>query len=99
MGANLFDARSKMERLLAGQADRVVASCVDELVDLMRLGVDVDAFSIEGPIADRGAGPHLVAVGKLFPHNGFSTLIEVLPGIPGAEYVVAGSIDGAAGGS
>ncbi len=65
MRANTFDARSKMERLLARQSDRVVASCADELVDLMRLGrprgqistvpsgVDVDAFSTEGrlPIA------------------------------------------------
>ncbi|KDE98639.1 glycosyl transferase [Mycolicibacterium aromaticivorans JS19b1 = JCM 16368] len=109
MRANTFDARSKMERLLARQSDRVVASCADELVDLMRLGrprgqistvpsgVDVDAFSTEGPIADRGAGPRIVAVGKLLPHNGFSTVINALPGIPGAEYVVAGSLDGQAG--
>lgn len=98
-----LDARSKLERLLARQADWVVATCADELRDLMRLGrprgristvpcgVDVDAFSTEGPVADRGDSPRIVAVGKLFPHNGFSTVIDALPGIPGAEYVVVGS--------
>ncbi|WP_431233295.1 glycosyltransferase [Mycolicibacterium psychrotolerans] len=101
-GATL-DARSKMERLLARQAGWVVATCADELVDLMRLGrprsqistvpcgVDVDAFSTEGPVADRGDSRRIVAVGKLVPHNGFSTVIEALPGILGAEYVVVGS--------
>lgn len=65
MRGTALDARSKVERLLARQADWVVATCADELVDLMRLGrprgkmsmvpcgVDIDAFSTEGssPIA------------------------------------------------
>ncbi|BBX06474.1 glycosyl transferase [Mycolicibacterium aichiense] len=105
MRGTALDARSKVERLLARQADWVVATCADELVDLMRLGrprgkmsmvpcgVDIDAFSTEGLVADRDERRRIVAVGKMLPHNGFSTMIEALPGIPDAEYVVVGSCD------
>ncbi|MCV7347394.1 glycosyltransferase [Mycolicibacterium rhodesiae] len=105
MRGSALDDRSKVERLLARQADWVVATCTDEVSDLTRLGrprgqismvpcgVDTDVFSTEGPAADRNESPRIVAVGKLAPHNGFSTVIKALPGIPDAEYVVVGDLD------
>jgi glycosyltransferase involved in cell wall biosynthesis len=100
------EARLKLEKLLAKQADWVVATCTDELFDLIHLGrsrarmsvvpcgVDVDTFTTEGPVAARSERPRILAVGKILPCNGFDTMIEALPGIPDAEYVIVGSPEG-----
>ncbi|TDO18502.1 glycosyltransferase involved in cell wall biosynthesis [Mycobacterium sp. BK086] len=99
-------ARLKLERLVAGGATWVAATCTDELLELIRLGrsrsrisvvpcgVDTDAFSTEGSVADRGDRYRIVSVGKLLPHNGFDTMIQALPNIPDAEYVIVGDADG-----
>ncbi|GAY18962.1 glycosyltransferase [Mycobacterium sp. shizuoka-1] len=101
--ANL-EVRLKLETLVARQASWVVATSTDELSDLIALGrsrsrssvipcgVDVDVFSTEGPIAERGARHRLLAVGKILPRNGFDTMIEALPAIPDAEYVIVGGV-------
>ncbi|WP_445169155.1 glycosyltransferase [Mycolicibacterium sp. Dal123E01] len=102
--ANL-DARLKLEKLVAKHASWVVATCTDELFELLHVGrsrsrisvvpcgVDVDTFCPDGPVADRGARPRIVAVGKLLPHNGFDTMIKALPNIPDAEYVIVGGAE------
>ncbi|KAA0104628.1 glycosyltransferase [Mycolicibacterium sp. P1-5] len=97
--------RTKLEKLLATHATWVAATCTDEVFELVRLGrsrtkisvvpcgVDLDKFSTEGPIARRNATHRIVAVGRLVPRKGFDTMIEALPAIPGAEYVIVGGPD------
>ncbi len=101
------DARLKLEKLVAKHATWIAATCTDELFELMRLrrsrarisvvpcGVDHTMFSTEGPVAQRGEAPRIVAVGRLLPHKGFDTMIEALPAVPSAEYVVVGGPDAA----
>ncbi|EHB58531.1 glycosyl transferase group 1 [Mycolicibacterium rhodesiae JS60] len=96
------EARLKLEKLVAKHADWVVATCTDELFDLIRMGrsraqisvvpcgVDVETFTTEGPLAERSNRPRILTVGKLLPCNGFDTMIEALPGMPDAEYVIIG---------
>jgi glycosyltransferase involved in cell wall biosynthesis len=99
-------ARSRWLRLKAAVArgvDRVAASSRRELADLVLLGVrrrrvevipngvDTDLFTP----ADRRHGrtrptPRLVATGPLTPATGFETAIRALPGVPGAELMIAG---------
>ena len=94
--------RLKLERLVARSADWVAAACTDEVFELMRMGrartqisvvpsgVDLERFSTEGPVAPRGLLPRIVSVGRLVPRKGFDTVIEALPTIPDAEYVIVG---------
>ena len=98
-------ARLKLESLVAKHATWITATCTDELFELMRLrrsrarisvvpcGVDVTEFSTEGPVAQRSERPRIVSVGKLLPHQGFDTVIEALPAIPDAEFVIVGGPD------
>lgn len=98
-------ARLKLERLVAKHATWIAATCTDELFELMRLrrsrarisvvpcGVDDTMFSTEGPVARRGETPRIIAVGRLLPHKGFDTMIEALPAIPNAEFVIVGGSD------
>ncbi|MCV7215609.1 glycosyltransferase [Mycobacterium crocinum] len=95
-------ARIKLEKLVATHATWVAATCTDEVFELVRMGrartkisvvpcgVDLNTFSTEGPIADRGARHRIVGVGRLVPRKGFDTMIEALPAIPDAEYVIVG---------
>jgi D-inositol-3-phosphate glycosyltransferase len=98
-------ARLKLERLVAKHATWIAATCTDELFELMRLrrsrarisvvpcGVDHTMFSTEGLVAQRGETPRIVSVGRLLPHKGFDTMIEALPGISNAEFVIVGGPD------
>jgi glycosyltransferase involved in cell wall biosynthesis len=99
--------RARIERLVGRQAARVVATCTDEVFELVRMGVarrtislvpcgvDGEAFTPTGPTANRQAPHRLVAVGRLAPRKGFDAVIEVLPQLPGAELVIAGGEQGA----
>lgn len=84
-------ARIKLEKLVATHATWVAATCTDEVFELVRMGgrartkisvvpcggVDLNTFSTEGPIADRGARHRIVGgVGRLVPRKGFDTMIE-----------------------
>ena len=94
--------RVKLETLVAKHATWIAASCTDELFELMRLrrskdrisvvpcGVDLTSFNPEGPVAQRSDRPRILAVGRLMPCKGFDTVIEALPAIPDAEYVIVG---------
>jgi len=100
-----LDARLKLEKLVAKHATWVVATCTDEQFELLRVGrsrsrmsvvpcgVDIDTFSTEGPVADRLDRHRIVAVGNMLPHSGFDTMIEALPSVPDAEYVIVGGPD------
>jgi glycosyltransferase involved in cell wall biosynthesis len=94
--------RVRMERALARDVDRVVATCTDEVGELVRLGaarnritvvpsgVDVDQFSPDGPVAERGDRPRVLCIGRLVPRKGFDTVIRALVGVPEAELIIAG---------
>lgn len=95
--------RVSLERMLGRRVAAVVASCTDDVSELLRIGVpraritvvphgvDVDAFQDIGPVAPRSACPRVLAVGNLAPHQGFDTAIAALPGVPEAELLIAGS--------
>lgn len=100
-------ARLKLEKLVARNATWIAATCADEVFELTRMGrsrsrisvipcgVDLDMFSTEGPVAQRGPTHRIVAVGRLIPRKGFDTMIKALPSIADAEYVIAGGPDAA----
>jgi glycosyltransferase involved in cell wall biosynthesis len=94
--------RIRMERALARDVDRVIATSTDEATELARLGaarsritvvpsgVDVDQFRPDGPAAERGDRPRVLCIGRLVPRKGFDTVIRALVGVPRAELVIAG---------
>jgi|tagenome__1003787_1003787.scaffolds.fasta_scaffold20783912_2 D-inositol-3-phosphate glycosyltransferase len=97
--------RLAREEHLARTADAVIATCSDEVRELLALGarpdrlhvapcgVDLDAFR-SGP-SPRVLRPmrRIVSIGRLVERKGVHTLIEALPLVPGAELVVAGGPD------
>ena len=94
--------RIRLERALARDVDRVIATSTDEVAELLRLGalrrritvvpsgVDVDQFSPDGPAAERTDRPRVLCVGRLVPRKGFDTVIRALAAVPDAELVIAG---------
>ena len=103
--------RIAIERRIARRVDRVIATCSDEVFELVRMGADrhritvvpcgVDraAFAPDGPAEprERGLGaPHrLVMATRLVERNGVADAVRALPALPGAELHVAGGPDAA----
>ncbi len=95
--------RIRLERLIAKQADRVIATCSDEISELVRMGlprsrasvipygVDLTMFHPDGKIARRSAPYRIVSIGRLSSHKGFDIAISALAGLPETELVIAGS--------
>jgi glycosyltransferase involved in cell wall biosynthesis/phosphoheptose isomerase len=95
--------RIQIERHIAAAADRVIATCSDEVFELMRMGADNDRIGIvpcgvdlgffdpHGPAERRAADrDRLLYVGRLVRRKGVGNVIEALPHMPGVELVVAG---------
>jgi D-inositol-3-phosphate glycosyltransferase len=94
--------RIRMERALARDVDRVVATSTDEVAELLRIGavrrritvvpsgVDVEQFSPDGPVAEKGDRKRVLCIGRLVPRKGFDTVIRALAAVPDAELVIAG---------
>ncbi|MDP9416781.1 MAG: glycosyltransferase [Actinomycetota bacterium] len=94
--------RLRLERAIARDVDRIIATCTDEVFELVRMGaqrshisvvpcgVDVGHFTEEGPSWPRTDRPRLLTVGRLVERKGVDTAIRALRGIPDAELVVAG---------
>jgi len=95
--------RIGIERELLRRADHVVATCSDELFELVRMGgargrltvvpcgVDLDLFTPDGRRARRRPGlKRLVCVGRLVARKGVGNAISALASMPGTELVVAG---------
>jgi D-inositol-3-phosphate glycosyltransferase len=88
-------------RIVAG-ADRIVATCSDELFELMRLGaeparvsvvpcgVDLRRFRPEGPALPRNGRRRVVVVSRLVPRKGIGNAITALAEVPDCELLVAG---------
>ncbi|MBV9920198.1 MAG: glycosyltransferase [Pseudonocardia sp.] len=96
------DARIPAERQLTRRVDRVIATCEDELFELIRTGaprgrvsivpcgVDTVDFSPDGPALPRGDRPRLVSIGRLVRRKGVDEVVTALAAVPGAELLIAG---------
>ncbi|HXV93169.1 MAG TPA: glycosyltransferase [Pseudonocardia sp.] len=96
------DGRPAAERAIAKRVDRVVATCSDEVFELVRMGaprrrttvvpcgVDPETFTPDGPALPRGERPRLVVVGRLVRRKGIDEVISALRRVPDAELLVAG---------
>jgi D-inositol-3-phosphate glycosyltransferase len=94
--------RLTVESRLARGADRVIASCRDEVrellllgaqrssIDVVPCGVDTAHFTPDGPAAPRGHRPRLLVLGRMVPRKGVDDAIRMLVQVPAAELVVAG---------
>ncbi|MFF3227042.1 glycosyltransferase [Nocardia suismassiliense] len=97
--------RIELEQGIAQQADRIIATCTDEVFELARMGVprartsvipcgvDLAQFTPDGPRAEKSATHRLVSVGRLVPRKGFDTAITALTSLPDTELVLVGGPD------
>jgi glycosyltransferase involved in cell wall biosynthesis len=89
------------------EAAHVIATCTDEVFELLHLGadgrhvsvvpcgVDVSLFSPGGPAEPVPSGRRrLVVVSRLVERKGIGNVIAALPAVPEAELVVAGGPPG-----
>ena len=95
--------RIELERSIARLVDRVIATCTDEVFELVRqdadrrritvvpCGVDVARFTPSGPSEPRRPDRHrLVVACRLVERKGIGNVISALPALPDAELHVAG---------
>ena len=95
--------RLREERSIIRRADLIVATCSDEVFELLRLGadvrrvrvvpsgVDLELFRPDGPAEARRDGlQRLVCVTRLRERKGVGNMISALPELPAVELVVAG---------
>jgi glycosyltransferase involved in cell wall biosynthesis len=95
--------RLQEEEILAREVDRIVATCSDEVFELVRMGadlrrvavvpcgVDLRLFRADGPAAPRDPARYrLLVVSRLVERKGIGDVVTALAGVPGAELVVAG---------
>ncbi|MCU1692694.1 MAG: putative glycosyl transferase [Frankiales bacterium] len=85
--------RAEVEARLVREADRVVATCSDEVFELLRLGgdrkrisvvpcgVDTQLFTPRGPALARTDRHRLVYVGRLVERKGIGNAISALAGL------------------
>src|SRR5439155_16212613 len=76
------EARIRLERAIGHDVERVIATCSDEVFELIRMGVDrrkihivpcgvdTDRFTPDGPVAKRGDAPRLLVVARLAERKG-----------------------------
>ena len=94
--------RTRLEQAVGRSAQSVIATCSDEMFELIRMriprmsisvvpcGVDLDAFTPDGPAWPRGEAPRVLALGRLVERKGVDTAIQAVAAVPGAELLVAG---------
>lgn len=95
--------REAIERAVLQRCDHVIATCSDEMFELLRLGgephrisivpcgVDVGLFTADGPQARRRRGlRRLLVVTRLVERKGIGDVVTALADIPDAELVIAG---------
>lgn len=98
--------RLEIEKNIATQVDRVVATSTAEAFELTRLGadarritvipcgVDLSAFTPAGEREPRtGSRRKILSLGRLVERKGIADVIEALVEIPDAELIVAGGPD------
>src|SRR4051794_24306562 len=102
--------RLRLEAWIARSVDRIVATCTDEVFELLRMGadrrrisvvpcgVDLDRFGGGSDPMSRGDSDpaRLVAACRLVERKGLGDAVAALAEIPGAELHVAGGPDAGA---
>ena len=83
--------RRWLEPGVGRSADRIIATCSDEVFELKAMGiatgkisiapcgVDLSFFSAEGPVAARQRKHRILSVGRLVPRKGVDLVIRALP--------------------
>jgi len=98
--------RVQIERHLAESADRVVATCADEVrelrtmgavgtdIDIVPCGVDTTLFTPPAPNERRITGSRgpfrLIVLGRLVPRKGIQDAIRALVDLPDSELLIVG---------
>jgi D-inositol-3-phosphate glycosyltransferase len=95
--------RIGVERGILKRADRIIATCSDEVFELVRLGADphrirvvpcgvnLALFGPDGDTEPRTPGlDRIVCITRFVERKGVGNVIEALPQVPGAELVIAG---------
>jgi len=98
--------RLSVEQEIIRGVDWIVATCSDEVFELLRLGadprrisvvpcgVDLELFRPDGPAEERLPDLHrLVVVSRLVERKGVGNVISALPDVPGTELIVVGGPD------
>ncbi len=98
--------RNALERSIANRVDRIVATCSDEVFELLRMGVDrgrvsvvpcgvdLERFEPRGPAEPRaGTRQRIVAACRLVERKGIADAVRALVHVPDAELHVAGGPD------
>ena len=97
--------RLRLEAALVRRVDGIVATCTDEVQELMRMGarretvdvvpcgVDLQLFTDTGPALPRNGMRRLVTIGRLVERKGVDTVIEALAALDNTELLVAGGPD------
>jgi D-inositol-3-phosphate glycosyltransferase len=101
--------RVRLERSIAARVDRIVATCTDEVFELLRMGadrrritvvpcgVDLERFTPDGPAEPRdGERARIVAACRLVERKGIGDAVRALADVAGAELHVAGGPDASA---
>ena len=100
--------RVALEGMLARSMARIVATCSDEVFELLRMGadrrritvvpcgVDLGRFGPEGPVEPRGDRHRLVAACRLVERKGLADAVSALTELGDTELVVAGGPEAAA---
>ena len=95
--------RVSLEKVLCRTVDRIVATCTDEVQELLAMGAAVRQISVvpcgvdtthftPGPPHRRASGEpfRVVVAGRLVERKGVDDVIRAMPLVPGAELVIAG---------
>jgi type III pantothenate kinase len=98
--------RIDTEKQIVRRADKIIATCTDEVFELIRLGasspelnvvpcgVDARLFSPSGPRESRQGQRHrLLFVGRLVERKGIGNIISALPALPDTELIIVGGPD------
>jgi glycosyltransferase involved in cell wall biosynthesis/phosphoheptose isomerase len=98
--------RLAIERDVIAGVDHTIATCTDEVFELVRQGADNDTLSVipcgvdlsqfgpEGPVAPRREGlSRLLYVGRLVERKGVGNAISAMPALARTELVIAGGPD------
>jgi len=92
------EERRWLEPGVGRSADRIIATCSDEVFELKAMGiatgkisiapcgVDLNFFSPEGPVAARKRRYRILSVGRLVPRKGVDLVIRSLPYLKAAGF-------------
>ncbi|WP_037348174.1 glycosyltransferase [Sciscionella sediminilitoris] len=97
--------RGRIERIIARNANRVIARSTEEFfrlaeqgcprsrISVIPSGVNVERFTPEGRCESGTGRRRIVAAGRLVPRKGFTTAISALAHLPDSELIIAGGPD------